>query len=75
MTRAERYEGTLRRGSFGGRGSWTLDCGARTWELRGDVPAALEGRRVRVLAAASNAFSIAMTGPVLDVQRIEPVDG
>ena len=63
------YRGTLVRRVLGGRTTWSLQ-GDRPVELRGDVPADLEGQRVVVTGTPAPAFGFGMAGDVVQVERI-----
>ncbi len=68
-------EGTVARDDFGGPVLMLRTAGGQTWQLEGDVPPSLIGRRVRVRGAEAEAqFGFAMVGPVIAVQRIEALD-
>ena len=67
--------GTLKREFFGGP-VWVLtaDDGA-SYQLKGKVPEALEGRRVQVSASkAEQGFGFSMVGEVLDVRSVKAVE-
>ncbi len=63
--------GTLTRQFFGGP-VWVLQAdGGASYQLKGKVPEALEGRRVEVEGvAAEQGFGLSMVGEVLEVKRI-----
>ena len=67
------YEGTLKREFFGGE-IWVLRTKAgQAYQLQGKIPAVLEDQLVKVQGSASHAaFGIAMVGPIIDVEQIEP---
>jgi len=67
------YEGTLKREFFGGE-IWVLRTKAgQAYQLQGKIPAVLEDQQVKVQGSASHAaFGIAMVGPIIDVEQIEP---
>ncbi len=65
------WSGILRRQELGGSTTWTLETSGGPFELRGSVPAKLEGRRVRVRGRrAEQQFGFAMTGPVLEADSV-----
>jgi|GEM_PF-2565756 len=68
------YRGTLIRQVLGGRETWSLR-GERTLELRGDVPAALDGKSVVVDGRPAPAFGFGMTGDVIEVKRVWQAPG
>jgi hypothetical protein len=69
------FEGTLRRVDLGA-GAWRLEGERGQWLLDGDVPSALEGRRVRVTGRLTSAFGFAMTGdPTVAVSAVEALPG
>lgn len=56
-----------------GTGAWVLEqADGQRFELHGAVPAALEGKRVRVRGRPGSGLSAAMAGQPFDVQNIEP---
>lgn len=58
-----------------GTGAWVLDGDDGTrWQLQGDIPRRLSGKRVVVDGKRADTFGFAMTGPVLEVRRIEAED-
>ncbi|MBA2321035.1 MAG: hypothetical protein H0V89_07760 [Deltaproteobacteria bacterium] len=64
------FEGVLRRVDLGA-GAWVLEGSDGRWLLSGAVPAALEGRRVRVTGRVTEGFGFAMTGdPTVEVGSI-----
>lgn len=67
-------EGTVARDDFGGPVLMLRTADGQTYQLEGDVSPALVGRRVRVHGAQAEAqFGFAMVGPVIAVQRVEPL--
>lgn len=71
MALPQDYRGTLERLDLG-TGAWALraDDGTR-YTLHGAIPAALEGRAVRVQARPAALFGFGMAGPALEVLAIE----
>ena len=66
-------EGQLSREHFGGE-VWVLRTADGQYELKGRVPAALDGRRVRVKASrAKEAYGFSMVGTIVNVESISPV--
>ena len=65
------YTGTLEHVDLGA-GAWVLvdDEGTR-WQLDGDIPDKLAGRRVCVTGKQSGAFGFSMAGPTLKVRKVE----
>ncbi len=62
--------GTLKRVDLG-PGAWVLDTpDGQRYQLAGDIPAELAGKRVKVEGKVENGFSFAMTGPTLRVKAI-----
>lgn len=55
-----------------GSGAWVLvdDDGTR-WQLDGDIPDKLVGRRVRLTGKESAGFGFAMSGPTLKVREVK----
>ncbi len=65
------WSGILRRQELGGSTTWTLETARGPVQLRGSVPAKLEGTRVRVRGReAEQQFGFAMTGPVVQTDSI-----
>lgn len=71
---AVNLEGHLEQDAFGGP-VLILRTADGSYQLQGDVPAKLLGRRVRVKGTeAAEQFGFAMVGPVIDVTAVEPCD-
>jgi hypothetical protein len=64
------FTGTLQRADLGTGGYLLLDDQGERWQLDGDVPAELVGRRVRVTGRVGTGFGFVMAGPVLEVRRV-----
>ena len=64
-------KGKLVRADLGG-GAWVLEADdGKRYQLAGDVPKELAGRRVEVKGKPTESFGFVMTGdPTLEVERI-----
>jgi len=64
-------KGKLVRSDLGG-GGWVLEADdGKRYQLAGDVPKGLDGRRVEVRGKSVESFGFLMTGdPTLEVERI-----
>ena len=64
-------KGKLVKADLGG-GGWVLEADdGKRYQLAGDVPKELAGRRVEVRGKATESFGFLMTGdPTLEVERI-----
>jgi hypothetical protein len=64
-------KGKLVKADLGG-GGWVLEADdGKRYQLAGDVPKELAGRRVEVRGKAAESFGFLMTGdPTLEVERI-----
>lgn len=67
------FTGTLQRSDLGMGGYVLLDDQGDRWQLDGDVPADLVGRRVRVSGHVGSGFGFVMAGPVLEVSKVRAV--
>lgn len=58
-----------------GAGGWILEADdGKRYQLAGDVPNELAGRRVEVRGKPAESFGFVMTGdPTLDVEKITPL--
>lgn len=63
--------GLLKRESFVDE-VWVLESAGGSYQLIGDVPRGLEGKKVRVLGELAEAgFGFSMVGPIVEVRSIQ----
>ncbi|MBA3542243.1 MAG: hypothetical protein H0T79_21690 [Deltaproteobacteria bacterium] len=65
--------GTIRQSDLEG-GQWTLETEDQTYQLKGELVECQDGIRAEVHGKVDkNSMGIGMTGPMLNVQKINPL--